>query len=284
MKKMMKKTTRITALLTAVLMLAALLTGCATKAQSPAMDTADAQNTSAAESTPNEPTAEAPEASETSETSEAPQEAEKEQQTDAVQADTEAAPAAEGAHIAPIPSAFDPMNLADCMFNISFTNDDIVLNDEGTLVLHLTVWEQELFDMVDIAMLKVGDTITVRGEDISVDSVERTADNVVHINAGAENGGVTLVPEESGGVFHESTAEVSEYDAVYTAVAQLTLPVDADQFVYTDTSDPEGDAETYFAGDLLVMKDTVDFSCAAMNGVAHIVNNQVMEITRSYMP
>ena len=41
---------------------------------------------------------------------------------------------------------------------------------------------------------------------------------------------------------------------------------------------------TYLAGDLLTMKDSVDFGCTAMNGTAHIVNNQVVEIIRVYMP
>ena len=41
---------------------------------------------------------------------------------------------------------------------------------------------------------------------------------------------------------------------------------------------------TYLAGDLLTMKDSVDFGCTAMNGTVHIVNNQVVEIIRVYMP
>ena len=268
----MKKLKRITALLAAMLMLAALLAGCGTKDQRPSENAAAKEETPVTENVPSEPAPAAPDAP---------------QQTEEPAADTdtepEAVPAADGAHITPIPSGFDPMNLEDCVFPVSFTNDDIDLNDEGTFVLHLTAWEQELFDMVDIAMLKAGDTITLRGADVVVASVER-ADNIVHINGGAENGGATLMPSESGGTFYESISEVSEYDAVYTAVAQLALPVDADNFVYTDASDPEHDAETYYAGDLLTMKDSVDFTCTALNGTAHIVNNQVAEITRVYMP
>lgn len=185
--------------------------------------------------------------------------------------------------ILPIPSSFDPTNLEDCSFPVSFTNDDIELNDEGSFVLHMTVWEQELFDAASITGLKEGDVIVVRGNDVSVAAVEQ-ADGVVHINGGLENGGITMAPSESGGTFYESGSELTEYDVMYTSVAQMALPVNGDEFVYRDSSDLEKGEVTYVAGDLLTMKDSVDFGCTAMNGTAHIVNNQVVEIIRVYMP
>ena len=185
--------------------------------------------------------------------------------------------------ILPIPSSFDPTNLEDCSFPVSFTNDDIELNDEGSFVLHMTVWEQELFDAASITGLKEGNVIVVRGDDVSVAAVEQ-ADGVVHINGGLENGGITMAPSESGGTFYESGSELTEYDAMYTSVAQMALPVNGDEFVYRDSSDLEKGEVTYLAGDLLTMKDSVDFGCTAMNGTAHIVNNQVVEIIRVYMP
>ena len=185
--------------------------------------------------------------------------------------------------ILPIPSSFDPTNLEDGSFPVSFTNDDIELNDEGSFVLHMTVWEQELFDAASITGLKEGDVIVVRGDDVSVAAVEQ-ADGVVHINGGLENGGITMAPSESGGTFYESGSELTEYDAMYTSVAQMALPVNGDEFVYRDSSDLEKGEVTYLAGDLLAMKDSVDFGCTAMNGTAHIVNNQVVEIIRVYMP
>ena len=185
--------------------------------------------------------------------------------------------------ILPIPSSFDPANLEDCSFPVSFTNDDIELNDEGSFVLHMTVWEQELFDAASITGLKEGDVIVVRGDDVSVAAVEQ-ADGVVHINGGLENGGITMAPSESGGTFYESGSELTEYDSMYASVAQMALPVNGDEFVYRDSSDLEKGEVTYLAGDLLAMKDSVDFGCTAMNGTAHIVNNQVVEIIRVYMP
>lgn len=168
--------------------------------------------------------------------------------------------------ILPIPSSFDPANLEDCSFPVSFTNDDIELNDEGSFVLHMTVWEQELFDAASITGLKEGYVIVVRGDDVSVAAVEQ-ADGVVHINGGLENGGITMAPSESGGTFYESGSELTEYDAMYTSVAQMALPVNGDEFVYRDSSDLEKGEVTYLAGDLLAMKDSVDFGCTAMNAL-----------------
>ena len=131
--------------------------------------------------------------------------------------------------------------------------------------------------------MKPGDTLVVRGQEIAVTAVE-SGDGVVHVNGGLENGGVDLAAAESGGVFYESNSAVTEFPYNYVETAQLTLPVDGDSFVYTDTSDLEKGEQTYLAGDLLTMQDTVDFSCTAMNGTAHIAGGKVTAITRVYIP
>lgn len=140
--------------------------------------------------------------------------------------------------IAPIPSGFDPAAPEDCDVSVSFDNGDIKLNDEGVLVLHMTVWEYELFDAAEVSAMKPGDTLVVRGQEIAVTAVE-SADGVVHVNGGLEKGGVDLAAAESGGVFYESNSAVTEFPYNYVETAQLTLPVDGDSFVYTDTSDLE---------------------------------------------
>lgn len=185
--------------------------------------------------------------------------------------------------IEPLPSGFDPAALDDCDLSVSFTNSDIQLNDEGVLVIHMTAWEYELFDAAAVTAMKSGDTLVVRGKEIAVDTVDEK-DGIVHVNGGPENGGVDLAAVESGGVFYESNSAVTEFPYNYVEAGQVTLPVDGDSFVYTDSADLEKGEQTYLAGDLLTMKDTVDFGCTAMNGTAHIVNNQVAEIIRVYIP
>ena len=190
---------------------------------------------------------------------------------------------ADGARVAPLASGFDAEAVTDGTLKAAFTNDDIELNDDGALVIHMTVCEYELFDAVDAHALKAGDTLVVRGQGIAVTSVEET-DGVIHVNGGLENGGVTLAPSESGGTYYESNAEVTEFPYNYIDVGQLTLPVDADSFAYTDSSDLDAGEKTYLAGDLLTMKDSVDFSCSATNGTVEVSNGKITAITRVYMP
>ena len=131
--------------------------------------------------------------------------------------------------------------------------------------------------------MKSGDTLVVRGKEIAVDTVD-SENGVVHVNGGLENGGVDLAAAESGGVFYESNSAVTEFPYNYVEAGQVTLPVDGDSFVYTDSADLEKGERTYLAGDLLTMQDTVDFSCTALNGTAHVVNGKVTGITRVYIP
>ena len=189
-------------------------------------------------------------------------------------------PGTAASRIEPMPSGFDPAALEDCELSVSFANSDIEMNDEGALVIHMTVWEYELFDAAAVTAMKSGDTLVVRGQEITVDS----KDGVVHVNGGLENGGVDLAAAEDGGVFYESNSAVTEFPYNYVEAGQVTLPVDGDSFVYTDSSDLEKGQQTYLAGDLLTMQDAVDFSCTALNGTARVVNGKVTGITRVYIP
>ena len=192
-------------------------------------------------------------------------------------------PGTAASRIEPMPSGFDPAALEDCELSVSFANSDIEMNDEGALVIHMTVWEYELFDAAAVTAMKSGDTLVVRGQEIAVDTVD-SKDGVVHVNGGLENGGVDLAAAEDGGVFYESNSAVTEFPYNYVEAGQVTLPVDGDSFVYTDSSDLEKDQQTYLAGDLLTMQDAVDFSCTALNGTARVVNGKVTGITRVYIP
>ena len=192
-------------------------------------------------------------------------------------------PGTAASRIEPLPTGFDPAALDDCDLSVSFANSDIQLNDEGVLVIHMTAWEYELFDAAAVTAMKSGDTLVVRGKEIAVDTVD-SENGVVHVNGGLENGGVDLAAAESGGVFYESNSAVTEFPYNYVEAGQVTLPVDGDSFVYTDSADLEKGEQTYLAGDLLTMQDTVDFSCTAMNGTAHIAGGKVTAITRVYIP
>ena len=57
--------------------------------------------------------------------------------------------------------------------------------------------------MVDIANLKVGDTVVRHSGEVKVISKEKNEAGTISINGGLENGGFDLVTDD-GGVFYET--------------------------------------------------------------------------------
>ena len=109
--------------------------------------------------------------------------------------DTQDTPAAEttaqvAKHIEPLAESLDPQALTDATVAASFGADDISETD-GKTELTLTVYDYDIYDMVDIAQLAVGDTIVVDGKDMVVTSRE-DENGFVTINGGLEQGGVDL--------------------------------------------------------------------------------------------
>lgn len=179
----------------------------------------------------------------------------------------------QGNRIDPIPSGLSTEALDDCTVAASFENSDVAMED-GALMIHLTVYEYELFDAVDIAEMQEGDTLVIAGQEIPVLSLERGESSVM-VNGGAGAGGVSLVPV-GGGTYCETISD-SKIVRHYLPLGEITLPVNQ-EMTYYDNASPE--SRTYYAGDLLVLADTVDFSCAAENCSVVIANGYIMSVTR----
>ena len=85
------------------------------------------------------------------------------------QASEEQQPAQEAKRVEPLAESLDPQALTDATVAASFGADDISETD-GKTELTLTVYDYDIYDMVDIAQLAVGDTIVVDGKDMVVTS------------------------------------------------------------------------------------------------------------------
>ena len=184
--------------------------------------------------------------------------------------------------IAPLPSTISAQNLTDGTVAASFSNADIAMNDDGALMIHMTVYDYEQFDATEIASLQSGDTLVIDGADLAVTSVETDADGIVQINGGIAGGGVSLEATD-GGTYCETLSDTADLIHNYQAIGDVTLPVDQD-FVYTDSSDPSAGEQTYYAGDLIQEADTVDFSCTAANGTVTVAGGRIVSVTKIYMP
>ena len=182
----------------------------------------------------------------------------------------------EARRVEPLADTLDVSALAegDQQFTAGFRGSDARLDDDGRLVIDLTVYTYDLYDAVEITTLAPGDTLVVKGTEIPVKTVEQ-GDGIA-VNGGLVNGGIDLT-SAGGGTFRV----LLENDApdLYEA-GTITLPV-AQDFVLTDDSDPESPGQTLYAGDLLALGDEVFYPQAT---TVETAGGTVTAIHRDYMP
>lgn len=181
-----------------------------------------------------------------------------------------AEPAAEAKIIKPMSTGnFDPKNPIDMNTAVSFTAAN-VHKDGDKITLDVTIYEEELFDAVEVTQLKAGDTITAGGKEVKVTKVEELK------TGGYEQGGVTLFPGD-GGTYYQ----VKENDAkTYVKVGTATLPL-SDKFELVDNAENANKKLT--AQDMTTLKeDSIGFN--ENNTTVTVENGVITNITRAYMP
>ena len=185
-------------------------------------------------------------------------------------------PAQEAKRVEPMPESLDLNALTDATVAASFGADDISEID-GKTELTLTVYDYDIYDMVDIAQLAVGDTIVVDGKDMVVTSRE-DENGFVIINGGLEQGGVDLTSDDSGVYYAVGMDDAKSYHEL----GKITVPV-AEGFVLTDNSDPDHPDETYAASDLAKLAAS-EPGFTANNTLATIEHGELTVLARSYTP
>lgn len=185
-------------------------------------------------------------------------------------------PAQEAKRVEPLAESLDLNALTDATVAASFGTEDISEKD-GKTEITLTVYDYDVYDMVDISQLAVGDTIVVDGKDMVVTSRE-DKDGFVTINGGLEQGGVDLTSDDSGVYYAVGMDDAKSYHEL----GKITVPV-AEGFVLTDNSDLEHPDATYAASDLAKLAgESVGFT--ANNTLATIEHGELTVLARSYTP
>ena len=184
--------------------------------------------------------------------------------------------AQEAKRVEPLPETLDVNALTDATVAASFGAEDSSEKD-GKMEITLTVYDYDVYDMVDIAQLAVGDTIVVDGKDMVVTSRE-DKDGFVTINGGLEQGGVDLTSDDSGVYYAVGMDDAKSYHEL----GKITVPV-AEGFVLTDNSDLEHPDETYAASDLAKLAAS-EPGFTANNTLATIEHGELTVLARSYTP
>ena len=181
--------------------------------------------------------------------------------------------------ISPLPETIDINALDNCTVAISLEKGGAYVNDSGKMVMDVTVYSYELYDIVDIASLKENDVILRKNEEVKVTEIERLETGLVRINGGEENGGFDLVSNDST-VYYESG--MNDIKAYYE-LGSVTLPV-SDEFEYVDESDLDAGEKKYFAGDFLTDDACIEYNFSPNNTSIVIENGTIIKMNKTYMP
>ncbi len=173
--------------------------------------------------------------------------------------------AGSGRIISPMPAAVSMDDLTNCTFAAEFTAAD-VYQEDGSTKLRLKVCVADIYDVMDVTTMKVGDSIVLGGETVKVSTLSE--DGSIQINGGRENGGYTLAPD-SGGVYSQLGENGGQ---VYTVLGEAVLTI-GEKFRYKE-SGPAG-SETEANPRTLTEKDFV----AEMAGGSREFTGETTKVT-----
>lgn len=179
--------------------------------------------------------------------------------------------------INPMPETLDISSLDNCTVAASLEKGDTFVDDNGKMVMDVTVYSYELYDMVDISALSENDVIVRQKEAVKVTELERLDSGLVRINGGDENGGFDLASNDSTVYYEVGMSDIKSY----YELGKVTLPV-SDEFEYVDESDVEAEAKIYHAGDFLTEDSSIDYSFSPNNTSIVIENGTIIKMNKVY--
>lgn len=179
--------------------------------------------------------------------------------------------------INPLPNTIDLNNISDCTLAISFKAEDVaVIND--TMTITAKIYTYDLYDMVDISLLKEGDTIIIRDEEVLITSLENSDYGTLMINGGLDLNGYELSTDNET-VWYE--VKYNGHKAYYEIGSkELTL---SNNFELIDSIDLDNDPVTYDQN-ILINNEDIIYHFVPNNTKAIIENGLLTKIYRSYMP
>lgn len=180
--------------------------------------------------------------------------------------------------IAPLPAGIAVDNLLDCTIPAAFTPEDF--NWMGGN-LKMTVYNQDLYDAVEISQMQVGDTLIYEGKPMIINSIAEEH-GCIDINGGLDEGGCCLAGNEGG------TYVARNWDdhATYTKLGKAEVAL-ADGFILIDCGEfPDDPNDTIQTGQKLYIENLKDGrkDFFQLNTRVTIENGMITEIKRHWIP
>lgn len=180
--------------------------------------------------------------------------------------------------ITPLPAAYNIKSLDDATVPASFSSDDFHWMGGN---LSMTVYNEDLYDAVEIAQMQVGDTIIYESKPMVIK--EKTEEQGgITINGGVEEDGCYLLAGEGGTYI----PKLMDDHSVYTSLGKAEVALSQD-FTIIDCGElPTDPMDTIRTGQKLYLEKLEgyrrDFN--PMNTRVVIVNGEVKSITRQWIP
>lgn len=181
--------------------------------------------------------------------------------------------------IAPLPAGTSVDNLTDCTIPVAFTTDEF---DWMGGNLTLTVYNEDLYDAVEVSLMQVGDTLIYRQEPIVITSLKEDDRGILEVNGGLEEGGCWLVGYEGG------TYRSMEWDdhSAYTELGKAQVALAEDFRIIDCGLNPEDPSDTISTGQKLYLENLPDGrkDFFSLNTRVTIENGMITEINRKWIP
>ncbi len=180
--------------------------------------------------------------------------------------------------VSPLPITINLNNLDNCTVAVSLEKGDAYVDDTGAMQMDVTVYTYDLYDMVDIASIKEGDTIVIREQDVKITSLERNEKGII-INGGLDDNGYELGTDDTTVWYECGYSDIKSY----YELGKVTIRVSADMNFY-DSSDLDKGEVMYYPGDFLTDKAGIVYHFVPNNTSIVIEDGMIVKMYRKYMP
>lgn len=184
--------------------------------------------------------------------------------------------------VRPLSTTINLDNITDYTLAVSLEKGDIYAEKSGDakeVKMKVKIYDYELFDMVDVAMLEVGSILEINKEHIEITSIERNDLGNVSINGGLDVGGYELHTDENGVYYSIGYSDIK----TYYEIGEIVLTV-SPEFIYADTSDLDNGEVAYGLDELLASEEAFDYSGTPHNTSIVVENGVVVSMTKVYVP
>ena len=169
-------------------------------------------------------------------------------------------------------------NLSDAILHVSLEEGDVYLDDTGEMQMNVSLYSYDMYDLVVMSMLEVGDTLAGHSGEVKLELLSRNDDGSISINGGLDGGGFDLVCDDCGCFYERGYNDAKNWYEVGEAV----IPVSSD-FEYHDNSNLDNGEVLYYSGSF-IDGSVVDYHFVPHNTTIRVENGRIVEMHRRYVP